>query len=374
MELSPEDSFRLNVLLANNPQAIRIDESKMVVFGLSENGEAKVTLNPSGGHDRYLRLVREMLSGYITGSPGGYPVFLKRWTRMGQMRDESLEQLLLLGEPEAVVAAVCSPGITDELARRAWWIMQDAENARRMLERSAVVEGAMGSVLARFLVEFLAFETETEKMTESVRLVLQPGLLDGESRERLWKKSARKQAYLVGFLLGLPDDLPVEAKSAPNYGYLLGQLSEIAENGNPLSRLLLRISCSKGQAYVQTLRQVLKKPPTLDVVTSAFGALNDYCSSVRIEGDPDHTLAQLVEEADVWVGSSGPDYVAEVLSLAPNSVDLVRSLRILSGIGYGVVRPVVRDSTAMGSLMRKKLAPVLEPIDSMLVDLMGGIG
>ena len=29
---------------------------------------------------------------------------------MGQMRDESLEQLLLLGEPEAVVAAVSAQG------------------------------------------------------------------------------------------------------------------------------------------------------------------------------------------------------------------------------------------------------------------------
>jgi hypothetical protein len=53
---------------------------------------------------------------------------------MGQMRDESLEQLLMLGEPEAVVAAVGSPGLTEELARRAWWAMEDAENARRMLE------------------------------------------------------------------------------------------------------------------------------------------------------------------------------------------------------------------------------------------------
>ena len=53
-------------------------------------------------------------------------MYLQRWTRMGQMRDESLEQLLLLGEPEAVVAVVCAPGLTDELARRAWWAMGNA--------------------------------------------------------------------------------------------------------------------------------------------------------------------------------------------------------------------------------------------------------
>ena len=100
MDLSPEDALRLNVLLVNKPQAIRIDESAMVVYGLSEQGEAKVPLNPVGRDEQYLKNVRELLSGQVTGSPGGYPVFLKRWSRMGQMRDESLEQLLLLGEPE----------------------------------------------------------------------------------------------------------------------------------------------------------------------------------------------------------------------------------------------------------------------------------
>ena len=47
MDLSPEDSLRLNVLLANQPQAIRINESSMIVYGLSDQGEAKVQLNPN---------------------------------------------------------------------------------------------------------------------------------------------------------------------------------------------------------------------------------------------------------------------------------------------------------------------------------------
>ena len=90
---------------------------------------------------------------------------------MGQMRDESLEQLLLLGEPEAVVAAVCAAGLTDELARRTWWAMEDSENARRMLTKQAVVEGAMGPVLASYLVEHLAFETEPEVLPTPNRVL-----------------------------------------------------------------------------------------------------------------------------------------------------------------------------------------------------------
>ena len=55
MELSSEDTLRLNVLLANKPLAVRIDESRMVVYGLSEKGEAKVQLNPAGRPEQYVR-------------------------------------------------------------------------------------------------------------------------------------------------------------------------------------------------------------------------------------------------------------------------------------------------------------------------------
>ncbi|MES9848584.1 MAG: hypothetical protein ABW145_09380 [Candidatus Thiodiazotropha sp.] len=161
MELTSEDSLRLNVLLANKPQAIRIDESSMTLFGLSERGESRIILNPNCRDDLYLRKVRELLSGHVQGSPGGYPVYLKRWSRMGQTRDDNLEQLLLLGEPEAVVAFTCAKGITDELARRAWWISQDPDNARRMLDNPQIVDGSMGPELARFLLDYLPFETES---------------------------------------------------------------------------------------------------------------------------------------------------------------------------------------------------------------------
>ena len=93
MELSPEDSLRLNVLLTQGLQAVRIDESRMIVYALTERGEAKVPLNPNCRDEQYLRNVKSLLSSHSIGSPGGYPVYLKRWTRMGQAKDESLDFL-----------------------------------------------------------------------------------------------------------------------------------------------------------------------------------------------------------------------------------------------------------------------------------------
>ena len=71
MDLSPEDALRLNVLLAGKPLAIRINESTLTLYGLSDRGDAQVQLNPNCRSEQYGRRVREALSGHVLGSPGG---------------------------------------------------------------------------------------------------------------------------------------------------------------------------------------------------------------------------------------------------------------------------------------------------------------
>lgn len=372
MGLTSEDTFRLKVLLANKPLAIRIDESKLVVRGLFEKGESKVPLHPERRPEHYVRSVKELISGHILGSPGGYPVYLRRWTRMGQMRDESLEQLLMLGEPEAVVAAVCAPGLTDELARRAWWAMEDAENARHMLANPAIVAGKMGRILARYLLEFLPFETETEKMTASVRLILQPGLVDAEDRLSLWQKSARKQAYLVGFLQALPDDLPQPVPARSDAEAHARYLRPLAQAGNPCAALLLRVQSSPGQTFLDTLATVLAKPPTQDLVQATFDLVRTYFSPLRPDGDPDLPLEALLQDArDHACADDSPEDVRACCDAAPGLVAEISAMRLLSGLGYGVLRAVLRDSTAIGSLMRRKLKPVIDPLMEQIGVLQG---
>jgi len=375
VELSPEDTLRLNVLLANHPLAVRVDESRMTVLGLSEQGEARVPLHPTCRPELYLRKVRELLSGHVLGSPGGYPVYLKRWTRMGQMRGESLAQMLLLGEPEAVVAAVCSPGLTDELARRAWWAMEDAENARRMLANPSVVGGAMGKVLAEYLVDYLPFETEPEKIIESVRLVLQPGLIAEAVRRDLWQKGVRRQAYIVGFLAADPDHLPEAAPARADAGEYLATLEGLGQGGNPVAGLLAKLLTGPGQSFLQTLQQILKKPPTQEVFLTTLDIIAGYFGNLRPEGNPDQTIEELAAEAAVHCSpGNAPDAVAELLSSVPGLAPEVRAMRVLSGLGYGVMRPVLASSTVAGSLMRKKLAPVLAILAGQLAVLRGGSG
>jgi hypothetical protein len=368
MDLTSEDALRLNVLLAGQPLAVRIDEQTMTVHGLTARGEAQLALHPTCRPDQYVKRVKELLSGHVLGSPGGYPVYLQRWTRMGQMRDESLEQLLLLGEPEAVVAAVCAAGLTDELARRAWWAMEDAENARRMLAREAVVSGGMGPTLARYLVEHLPFETEPEKMIESVRLVLQRGLIDDETRADIWRKAARRQAYYVGFLAAIPDGLPVEAPAHPLAGAVAAR---VRGADAPDAAFVARLLSPPGQAFLDTCRLVLDKPANQDVVNTMLDVIARYFGPLRPEGAPDATLRELAEEARAFIADLPPT-LRRVADACPAAVPLLESARVLSGLSYGVVRPIFGDSTAIGTLMRRKLEPIFAPLLGHIDVLRGG--
>ncbi len=359
MDLAPEDSLRLNVMLANRPQAIRIDESRMILHALSDKGEMEIPLNPTCRDEQYLKQIREMLSMHVLGSPSGYPQHI--WSRMGHLNSENIEDLLLLGEPEAVVAIAYSEELTDDLARKAWWALEDAENARQMLRNADVVKGEMGAVLAAYLIEFLPFETEAEKIMDTVQLVLQPGLVEESVRADLWKRARRKNAFYVGFLAALPDELPEQAAPAPAWERLGDGLREMGEAGNRLAAHLHRLLSPAGQAWLATLEKVLEKPGTQDVVNRVLDVAADYFSPVRAEGPADATIEELLAEAENWAGDPGNALAQQILNLDSGLVEALVAMRVLSGSGYGVVRPVFGKSDAIGTLMRRKLQPVLEP-------------
>jgi len=376
MELSAEDSLRLNVLLANSLQAVRIDESSMTVHALSDQGEASVKLNPRGRDDQYLKKVRELLSSQVLGSPGGYPVFLRRWTRMGQARDNSLEQLLLLGEPEAIVAVVHASGLTDEIARRAWWAMPVADNARRMLERSCVVNGAMGPVLAEYLVEYLPFETEHKAMVETVRLVLQPGLIPEPLRDKLWRSAKRKSSYYVGFMHASPDRLPEAGRPRRDWEPVRAALAGLIEAGNPVAAQLCRCLDEPGQVFLRTAEAVLNKPADQDVVVEFLKAMQTYFAPVCPHRDAGADMHTLVEDAaallDVPPVCATTGAVQAVLEVLPEYRDDLRAMLVLSWVGESLVNPIFARTDAIGSVMRKKIEPVTLPIRQQLAQLLGG--
>lgn len=360
MQLSSEDQLRLNVLVAQPLQAVRIDESRMCVHVLSEKGDASVQLNPTCKDEKYVRLVRQFLSTHFLGSPGGYPVFLRRWTRMGQARDDSLEKLLLVGEPEAVAAVVHASGLTDELARRAWWSSATAENARRMLEKESVVKGTMGKELAQFLIEFLPFEEQQKAIIDSVNLVLQPGLINDEMRLELWKRGKRKNTYYIGFLQQIPNELPIEVAAHAHWQETNVKLKEELTLNNHAAQLLCQTMTSAGQAYLETAELVLKKPNDQDAVAAILNTIGSYFNHFHNPAPKWRDIEELTSFADAEYASH-PD-VSKLIVIDESLKPKLKALFTLSMISETLVDPIFGMTDAIGSVMRKRIEHVVRPI------------
>ena len=311
-----------------------------------------------------------MFSTHALGSPGGYPVFLRRWTRMGQMREESLEGLLILGEPEAIVAVANSTELNEEVARRAWWAMPEADIARRMLKSPQIVDSIIGKELAEFLVEFLPFEMEAYDIVESVRLVLQPGLVDEPTVQSLWSRGARKSAFYVGFLLAKPNELPEQAPANSNYEELKNKLQELSVD-NPYASLLLQIYSSEGQAFLTTIDKTMNKLSDQHVVVFFLEAIRNYFHALSARSDNNFRgFGDIDSAVELALADESNTYLNAVLNRTPEYRELLTAIISLSCVCESLVDPIFSQTDAVGSVMRKRLQPVMQPITQNIHRLM----
>ncbi len=340
--LSPEDSFRLEVLLAQDLKAVRIDESNLVLHALTDQGEASIPLAPSCRPDKYLRLIRELLSGHALGSPGGYPVYLSRWTRHGQMEGINLGKLLLTGEPEAVVAVVYSPALTNELARCAWWTQPTIENARLMLRRDAVAKGEMGRVLADFLVEHLPFlQDDHLGIMDTVAVLLHSGVLTPAQLETTWKRGKRGNSHYVAFLEMAADTLPLPRPDHPEREAARAALADRIIANQPAALALDRALSAQGQTFLAAAAEILERPETQEVVTRTLNAVGRYFTG-----------------SAAWLDDVDPAMRDACQSFSPRLEAAAR----LARTSEAPVKPIFARSTAIGSLMRRKIEAVVAPI------------
>ncbi len=364
MQLSNADSLRLNVLLAQSLKAIRINESSMTVHALTDKGEAKVVLNPTVRDEQYLRWVRELLSLKTTGSPGGYPVYIKRWTRMGHA-DNTLEHMLLLGEPEAVIAVVYSPSVSHEIALRAWWAHPTLEVARRLMEYPEVIEGELGLELAAFLMEFLPFEECQVDVVDMVRLCLQGSLISEQQKKDLWTRAKRRNPYYVGFLHSDPTQIPLQASPFKYHSALKKQLQPLLDDNNRYANALCRILSAEGQRWLQTLKNAINKPVDQDVVISLFIAIKRFFNLPFAERRGAHSIDIALQRAEDSIKPSDhhSDELTTLLkALDEQYLDKFLALMLLAQLGENTLTSLFSGNESVGKVMRRRLNPLTEPL------------
>jgi hypothetical protein len=364
-DLSPEDSLRLNVLMMADPvQAVRLDEGSMTLYALREGGEAKIRLHPNCRADLYITRVKEFLGGHALGSPRGYPVYLQNWTRMGQTSDKNLASFLLLGEPEAVVAVAHAASLTDEIARRVWWCQPTMEIARGMLEKDAVIQGAMGKVLADFLIEHLPFEESPDARMHTIRLVLYGRLADPQTTAKLWRLAKGVPDYYIGFLDFLPGELPLDQPARVDEPEASALLRPLAEGGNAYAERLLSLLSANGQTWLKAVSEVLARPATSLVVYGLLDAISRY---FHILGYPvrSETLEAIFAEAGALAGGGGdaPGDLLSLLQAAPGYRQDIETMLVLSGLTGKTADPWLARNTTVGALMRRRIEALVSPID-----------
>ena len=366
MELSNEDNLRLNVLLAQDLKAIRINEGTMTVHALTSQGEAKIVLNPTTRDDQYLKIVKELFSLKITGSPGGYPIFLKRWTRMGHA-DNTLEHMLLLGEPEAVVAVVHAPSIDHDIGVRAWWALPTTEVAIRLMEYPEVANGELGKELAAYLMEFLPFEEKQVSTVNMVRLCLQGNLITQADREKLWARAKRKNPFYVGFLHAEPEKIPLDKSCCAKYSELSKTLAPLIQADNIYAQTLCELLDECGQRWLETIKLSLKKPVDQDVVISLFIAIGKYFNlplhTLRLDKRGTRSIEIALEHSqDVCTNPDNDQLTALLEKLDKEHHPLVDAMLVLAQMGEHTLIPIFSGNESVGTVMRKRLLPLTTPL------------
>ena len=343
--LTPEDILRLNALMTLS-SAIRIDEYKMSVFGLTALGEEKkVRLNPRGDEHQYLKAVHDLLISKVLGTMGGYPAYLKRWSRMGDLSLQNLASLLKLGNIQAVIAVANVKILPVDILPLVWWCAintdKQAEIARYLLARKEVVAHDIGKEIAHYLLDFLPFIQNTVELMDSVNLLLQDNLISEESKMKLWQQGQRNSVFLIAFLERLAHQLP-----KTNRVYLKSQAQGVL--------YLEKINSFMGQIFLNTCTIVLKKINQEYVLYRLLDALGKYCAHPLIQKMD--TLGKIEAQVNVAIST-----------LLPNTcTEKVRARLFLAGISERLVVQSIARYGLTGSTIRKKLVHILLPVQNAL--------
>jgi hypothetical protein len=209
-------------------------------------------------------------------------------------------------------------------------------------------------------VEHLPFETEARLIIESVRMVLQPGLVSETVRQKLWDKGGAQRSYRIGFLLADPDQLPPGQTARADLAAHQTLLADLAAQGNRLAALLIRVLSAPGQDFLATCEQALQKLSEQDAVVALLNALSGYCHELRLHAEPSQDMTAIMAEADAALAQQHEAQV--LLSALPGYQSEARALYALAGMGEAIVTPIFARSSASGSLMRRKIEPVIQPV------------
>jgi hypothetical protein len=178
----------------------------------------------------------------------------------------------------------------------------------------------------------------------------------------------------VGFLKALPDELPEQAPAHRELDNLQNNLQPLIDQGNVFAQQLLRIYRPEGQAFLKTVKLVMKKPSSQDVVIALMEAIESYFASMRITERPSQDINELMDAAEQLCAECEHHAadLHEVLTAMPELKPVLKAMLVLSWMGEKSLNPIFSKTDAIGSAMRRKLEPLFTPLNEQMNHLYAG--
>ena len=360
-QLDTRIRLRLGVLATRRVRAVRIDETAACLSALTDEGEARIPLEPGPDSGRYFRDLREYLSELFLNLPGGYPAHIGRWSRMHSLHPDPA-RLLLLGDPEAVVAVACADSLDARVAADAWWCSQNVEIALALLRHAGAAQWSVGPELARYVLEHLPFEEDAATVAGALGRILQPGLVSSERAASLWQRGRRRQPWRAGFFLGHPALYPDPQGQHPGFDALRAGFRHHGQDRNPVGMLLLAFLGEPGRNALAALLGALDGAREQEVVTLVFHRMQEvfrWPEPVAARPRNPETAWSLAD--DLLAREGGPGQGVHPI-LDGRQRGSLRSLAFLCLVSEEMLAPVFGGNTFSGSVMRRHLEPVLAEV------------
>ena len=207
-------------------------------------------------------------------------------------------------------------------------------------------------------------------MLNTVRLVLQPGLITEQQRRRLWEMGRSKATYRVGFLAIEPDKLLEPVAPRWDLAEHAAALQPLVSAGNRYAILLHKLLDSSGQTFAAVVVEAMRRPADQEVVSALFNAVGRYFNPVRTTRQQWRDMDSIFAHVDVLLDSPDTELKA-LLDAVPSLQADIRAMLVLAHLDESPLIPIFAASDAVGSVMRKKIEPVTTPMLEQFAQLRG---
>jgi hypothetical protein len=158
----------------------------------------------------------------------------------------------------------------------------------------------------------------------------------------------------------------------PELDRVTQQLAGLLAVDNPFAVQLCRLLSPAGQAYLACVEAVLKKPSNQDVMVELMHAIEAYSAALPVGKQRKFDISDVARMSGVPGGAadaglnctdeSAGQCLQALFQALPDDEQRIRAMLFLALLGEPVLDTVFSRTDAIGTVMRKKLKPVTEPI------------